>query len=120
MPNKIINNINLIEFLLPALNVSRGNFEKCNLPIIKNDNKIIKGRIILKSSALSEILICNFNRINIIEQIETAAIGLGNPIKYDFLLSDVCPTLNLANRIAPINTGKDEIKAKYKNSTDDS
>ena len=44
--------ISLIELVLPFENENKGNFENWIFPIIKNDNKIINGRIILNVKKL--------------------------------------------------------------------
>ncbi len=48
-----INKISLIVFCWLCLSEKRGNFEKWIFPIIKNDNKIIVGKIIFKSKILN-------------------------------------------------------------------
>ena len=73
-----------MEFFLPFENDNNGNLENWSFPIIKNDNKIIEGKRMLKLKKWELIYIRfklgNCNCIKIIEHIAIAAIGVGNPI----------------------------------------
>ena len=87
----MINKTSLMVLVLLCVNENNGNFKNWIFPIIKNDNKIITGKIIFKSNILKFLgfkinsftlfVGSNFNFSNIIEQIVIADIGLGNQIK---------------------------------------
>ena len=107
-----------MELVLLIENENNGNLEKWILLIIKNESKIIIDDIIFCAMLcilgifIKYALLLNsiFNKT--IEQIEIAAIGLGNPIKCNDWFSSEWLILNRANLIAPIRTGNEEIIAK--------